>query len=197
MAVQEASERAASTTRLRTRTFAADCLLDLPALVGPDPRHFDPLLAQVSLLTAISNSTLFSNQQPSLSWSIPAGSTGTANPEGQKFRAVPSPLLCARDGAASTSRYTHPACSCRIFRLKPSSTGGQEWPRGERALAPLVETEWCFLTELSCRNPRAFFTFGMMQAGLGGKPCAGQLCLFEIWDRFVFSPLVLASLNVF
>lgn len=40
-------EKAAATTRLRTRAFAASCLMNLPALVLSDERHFDPLLAQV------------------------------------------------------------------------------------------------------------------------------------------------------
>ena len=51
----------AATPRLRTRLFAASCILDLPAAMGGDPRHFDAVKAQVmdvpnlgdlSLLTA-------------------------------------------------------------------------------------------------------------------------------------------------
>ena len=38
--------KAASTPRLRTRLFAARCVLELPAAVGDDPRHFDALAAQ-------------------------------------------------------------------------------------------------------------------------------------------------------
>jgi hypothetical protein len=36
--------RANGTPRLRTRLFAARCLLDVPAAVGCDPRHFDASL---------------------------------------------------------------------------------------------------------------------------------------------------------
>ena len=39
--------------RLRTRLFAAACLLELPGMVGEDPRHFDAVAAQkVSLVKA-------------------------------------------------------------------------------------------------------------------------------------------------
>ena len=38
--------KAASTPRLRTRLFAARCVLELPAAVGEDPRHFNALAAQ-------------------------------------------------------------------------------------------------------------------------------------------------------
>lgn len=37
----------AATPRLRTRLFAASCILDLPAATGGDPRHFDAVKAQV------------------------------------------------------------------------------------------------------------------------------------------------------
>lgn len=39
--------KAAATTRLRTRAFAASCLNLLPNLVASDARHIDPLVAQV------------------------------------------------------------------------------------------------------------------------------------------------------
>ena len=44
-----AAAQAAPTTRLRTRRFAATCLLELPDLVASDTRHRDPLAAQVSI----------------------------------------------------------------------------------------------------------------------------------------------------
>ena len=37
----------AATPRLRTRLFAASCILDLPAAMGGDARHFDAVKAQV------------------------------------------------------------------------------------------------------------------------------------------------------
>ena len=40
--------KAAATTRLRTRAFAASCLNLLPNLVASDTRHLDPLIAQAS-----------------------------------------------------------------------------------------------------------------------------------------------------
>ena len=42
------SSVAPATTRLRTRAFAAACLLKLPNLVATDTRHLDPLAAQVN-----------------------------------------------------------------------------------------------------------------------------------------------------
>ena len=55
-----AAAQAAPTTRLRTRRFAATCLLELPDLVASDKRHRDPLAAQVSVcithsVTALQN----------------------------------------------------------------------------------------------------------------------------------------------
>lgn len=38
--------KAPATPRLRTRLFAARCVLELPSAVGSDPRHFDAIAAQ-------------------------------------------------------------------------------------------------------------------------------------------------------
>lgn len=42
---QRAGANAAATPRLRTRLFAARCLLDMPAAVGDDPRHHSLIAA--------------------------------------------------------------------------------------------------------------------------------------------------------
>ncbi|KAK9865210.1 hypothetical protein WJX84_003181 [Apatococcus fuscideae] len=45
---QRAGQSAAATPRLRTRLFAARCLLDMPAAVGDDPRHHSLIAASAS-----------------------------------------------------------------------------------------------------------------------------------------------------
>ena len=44
---EQLSGRSAGAIRLRTRTFAAKCLLELPDLVGADLRHVSAMAAQV------------------------------------------------------------------------------------------------------------------------------------------------------
>ena len=62
--VQElAAAQAAPTTRLRTRRFAATCLLELPDLVASDKRHSDPLAAQVSICITLSVTALYNNNR--------------------------------------------------------------------------------------------------------------------------------------
>lgn len=57
---------AKATTRLRTRTFAARCLLRLPDLVASDRRHLDSLMAQVRH-RAVKLSSLIQKQ---LAWNL-------------------------------------------------------------------------------------------------------------------------------
>ena len=48
----------AATPRLRTRLFAASCILDLPAAMGGDPCHFDAVKAQVMNVPSLGDHSL-------------------------------------------------------------------------------------------------------------------------------------------